>query len=120
MALFNTPKKGAGGAKETADELTQTLNAAREERAALQESLTQAQELKTALAGAFGIAGESAADDEAILRAGERDVEQAAMFAQGAGFSDGAKFCAEFDVVPEIGNSDPKPNPTAEPQASLI
>ena len=30
------------------------------------------------------------------------------------------EFCAEFDVVPEIGNSDPKPNPTAEPQASLI
>ena len=31
--------------------------------------------------GALWVAGEGAADDEAILRAGESDVEQAAVFA---------------------------------------
>ncbi len=43
------------------------------------------------VAGAFGVAGEGAADDEAILRAGEGDIEQAAVFAQCAGFGKGAE-----------------------------
>ena len=51
------------------------------------------------VAGAFGVAGEGAADDEAILRARERDVEQAAMFPESAGFGDGAESGAEFDVA---------------------
>ena len=45
------------------------------------------------------MAREGAADDEPVLRAGERDVEQAAMLAQVARFLDGAEFAAELRVV---------------------
>ena len=51
------------------------------------------------MACAFGVAREGAADDEAVLRAGERDIEQAAMFAQGAGFGDRRGVRAEVGVV---------------------
>src|SRR5690606_33374830 len=51
------------------------------------------------VARALRIAGERPAYDEAVLRAGERDIEQAAMLAQGARFGDGAEPRAEVHIV---------------------
>ena len=45
------------------------------------------------------IAAFGAADDEAVLRAGEGDVEQASVLAKGARVGDGAELGAEFGVV---------------------